>query len=832
MFRGCIVPPRFLPSLRRSPTRTSLFALCLVACTSLPGGLAAEIVGLEAVGSWTGDIRYAAAYETSVYVLNGDGTVLRALDATDPAGITDLDSLALGGSYDGVLVGESGGERWGYVNGPVAPVTVRLTDPHAMSVWHQWPAGLQILAVESDILYGRTGNDFIVYDVSVPGTPVELSHTTIGAGIETWTRAGSLFYFMGTTGTCEDLYHEQYSVSGIDRIDATDPVSPSRTWFHSCGGFCDDACNIGTGILLAADNWVQIGYGPGAWYHLNSIAPWTPEFVALPYPWMYRFNRVDGNDIFWLASGVLYVYNAANPYQPVELASAPIGVSRFSKSDDRIYAWSSGGLDVWQLVECPPRGASEWIAQSSGTTRSLYGVSFVDDLTGIAVGETGTIRHTADGGQTWDSRTSGTTQHLMDVCLSGALTGTAVGFGGTVLRTENGGDTWTPQNSGTTRSLYDVCFTGPLTGTIVGSTGTILRTTDGGVNWTPRTTGSTTSLFGVFFRDSLSGYAVGNLGKIFRTGDGGYTWDVQSSGTTVQLRSVFFCNDLTGYAAGENGEILATGDGGTNWSSQSTPTASWLGAVSFADAATGIAAGGDGVLLRTGNGGVSWACESGGVSTDVNAVCFIDAETAVAVGDGGTIIRWEYDPLTPVWISGFTASAGENSVRLDWSVDADETIEGFRIYRSTPAGQSAVLLTDPPLPGTQRTYRDDDVQPAETYRYTLGVLSARSGEIRSSTVEAQIPAAAARLFQNRPNPFNPVTTIRYSIPRTSHVELSVYTAAGQLVRQLVNGIQSAGVRETVWDGVDEAGNRAVSGIYFYRLRANGFSYSKKMVLLK
>jgi photosystem II stability/assembly factor-like uncharacterized protein len=800
---------------------------------SLPAGLSAEIVGLEPVGSWSGNVRSVTVFDHHVYVLNEAGTALYVLDAADPATITVLDSLILGGGYTGMQIEESGGERWGYLNGPVAPATLKLTDPHGMSVWHHWPAGLQILAVESSTVYGRFGNDFVVYNASVPDSPLELSRIATGVGIETWTRAGDQFYFMGVTGSCEDLYHEQFFVYGLARIDVTDPASPSRYSVHSCGGFCDDRCNIhNAGILLANDNWLQIIYGSGMGYYLTSFPPWAPEIVSLPYPMGFRSKWFDGHFLFWLAGSVLYVYNASSPLQPLELATASLGKRHFTKWEDRIYAWDSGGLDVWILVECPPAVEPEWARQNSGTSGSFYGVSFTDANTGIAVGESGTIRRTTDGGESWQPGASGTTRHLMGVCMTGALTGTAVGFGGTILRSDDGGVTWSPQTSGTTRSLYDVCFTDPENGFVVGSAGTILKTADGGLNWSQQSTGSNASLFGVYFCDNLSGYAVGNSGKILRTENGGGSWTTQFSGSTAQLRSVFFCDSQRGWIVGESGLILQTADAGSNWARQTTSTRSWLGAVSFTDATKGLVTGGGGVILRTENGGLSWSCDASGVLDDVNAIRFVDAETAVAAGDNGNLLRWEYSDPTPVWIAGFDAIPGENRIRLVWSIQSDDVIEGISVYRRAGGRNSTILLTDPPLPGSQSSYDDCTALPGKTYQYTLVVRSGASGEIRSAPVEASIPPLAARLYRNRPNPFNPVTTIRYSVPAASHVELSIYTTTGTLVRTLVSAIQQPGTREVEWDGTDESGRRVVSGVYFCRFHAGGSVFSRKMVLLK
>lgn len=98
-------------------------------------------------------------------------------------------------------------------------------------------------------------------------------------------------------------------------------------------------------------------------------------------------------------------------------------------------------------------------------------------------------------------------------------------------------------------------------------------------------------------------------------------------------------------------------------------------------------------------------------------------------------------------------------------------------------------------------------------------------------VEAQVPGSFA-LNQNYPNPFNPTTEISFSIPNRGHVELSVYNSLGQRVTTLVDGVRDGGDQTVTWNGTDQSGNSVASGVYFYRLKADGYSDSKKMLLLK
>ena len=88
------------------------------------------------------------------------------------------------------------------------------------------------------------------------------------------------------------------------------------------------------------------------------------------------------------------------------------------------------------------------------------------------------------------------------------------------------------------------------------------------------------------------------------------------------------------------------------------------------------------------------------------------------------------------------------------------------------------------------------------------------------------------LFQNYPNPFNPQTQIRYAIPKDCDVKVTIYNLLGQRVRILVDERQRAGSKTVHWDGKDEQGVEVASGIYFYKIQAEEFVQTKKMLLLK
>jgi hypothetical protein len=94
------------------------------------------------------------------------------------------------------------------------------------------------------------------------------------------------------------------------------------------------------------------------------------------------------------------------------------------------------------------------------------------------------------------------------------------------------------------------------------------------------------------------------------------------------------------------------------------------------------------------------------------------------------------------------------------------------------------------------------------------------------------PRPVTALGQNFPNPFNPTTTISFSLAEHGPVQLRIYDVDGRLVRSLVDGHRPAGQQAASWNGTDNRGNRVASGVYFYRLHAGAFTATRKMVILK
>ncbi|MCF7858956.1 MAG: T9SS type A sorting domain-containing protein, partial [Candidatus Cloacimonetes bacterium] len=156
----------------------------------------------------------------------------------------------------------------------------------------------------------------------------------------------------------------------------------------------------------------------------------------------------------------------------------------------------------------------------------------------------------------------------------------------------------------------------------------------------------------------------------------------------------------------------------------------------------------------------------------------------------------------------------DSDLTYEWYIDEvmqQVTSEEF-IYQFVDLGEIEV----------KSVVSDEEYSIIMTWSVTVEPLS-ESGEI--------IPIANA-LFQNHPNPFNPMTTIRYSLIEAGKVTINIYNIKGELIKTLINGNYQAGDHQVIWDGRDDSGRIISSGVYFYHMLTDQYSSTRKMILMK
>ncbi|MCH7938800.1 MAG: fibronectin type III domain-containing protein [Candidatus Marinimicrobia bacterium] len=196
-----------------------------------------------------------------------------------------------------------------------------------------------------------------------------------------------------------------------------------------------------------------------------------------------------------------------------------------------------------------------------------------------------------------------------------------------------------------------------------------------------------------------------------------------------------------------------------------------------------------------------------------------------------------FPPLAP---SSLTAAPGDQQITLTWSPSGEADFLRYRIYGGTTANPTTqVDSTTEGINDTTITITGLSIDTTYYYRITAmdssGNESDYSAEVSAtvlSVVDGMLVPGQYALRQNYPNPFNPSTMIRFDLPEASRVQLIIYDAMGREVRTLLWGEQSAGYQSVNWDGADDRGQPVSSGIYFYRLQAESYSETMKMVLLR
>ena len=347
-----------------------------------------------------------------------------------------------------------------------------------------------------------------------------------------------------------------------------------------------------------------------------------------------------------------------------------------------------------------------WGAQTSGSTQTLYGVSFVSQSTGWAVGAAGTILHTTNGGTTWTAQTSNTTQQLNGVTFVDANNGWAVGAAGVVDHTTNGGTTWTAQTVGSTSySFYGVALVNATTGWVVGSGGYIYYTSNG-TTWAAQTSGTTNTLRAVTAASATTAWVVGSAGTVRFTVSGGTLWSTPTSvpSTTTTLYGVNFVDTSNGWATGSGGASWHTTNGGTSWTAQ-TAASQQLNGAAFISANNGWEVGNRGTIRYTSNGGTNWSTQTSGSTQALQAIASSNSELW-ATGAAGTILTYLIDITPPTT----TAAGLQTSATSGW-------ITGSQLVTLT--GSDA-------LSGVKATYYTLDGGATQTYTTGFTVSGQKS----------------------------------------------------------------------------------------------------------
>ena len=296
---------------------------------------------------------------------------------------------------------------------------------------------------------------------------------------------------------------------------------------------------------------------------------------------------------------------------------------------------------TWQRVYQAPVQGSYWA------------MHFTDENHGWAVGGSGAVIDTHDGGATWQCQQI-CPHDLKDVFFLDSNIGWVVGDNNTIAKTLDGGQEWiltTPPPGGQThfRSIY---FVDANHGYLSSGDGGIWHTANGGESWATQQSGTLFPVSSFQFFNQNEGWAICSNWAL-RTGNGGTTWDrvtipSEPDQNTPVYTSLFFLDESRGWASGLNASsnfnqglpVFFTKDGGATWQAKATlPFGNNTTSIFFIDNLRGWIGTTNGIYC-TADGGDTWTLQNHDY-TFCNDFCFTDEDHGWALGMGGTIYRFE-----------------------------------------------------------------------------------------------------------------------------------------------------------------------------------------------
>ncbi len=190
--------------------------------------------------------------------------------------------------------------------------------------------------------------------------------------------------------------------------------------------------------------------------------------------------------------------------------------------------------------------------------------------------------------------------------------------------------------------------------------------------------------------------------------------------------------------------------------------------------------------------------------------------------------------VTAVEVASFTAVSETEGIRLRWQVTGASTALGFNLYRGPSEAEATQRLNPEPILGTSVfSYLDRDVEPERTYVYKIAALEDSGHETWVGTVQGTAGAALRLSVKRpRPNPFDRQAEFSFTLPLPSPVRLTIRDVQGRRVREVIGRDLPAGPHSATWDGRDDRGRRAATGIYFAILEAGGTVVRTRVALLR
>ncbi|MGE5362627.1 MAG: YCF48-related protein [Bacteroidota bacterium] len=544
------------------------------------------------------------------------------------------------------------------------------------------------------------------------------------------------------------------------------------------------------------------------------------------------------------------------------------------------------------LMKYTEDGGKTWNASTIDNDRTFMSVRWLDANTAIASGDgfsttkiTTPVYKTTDGGKTWNATAVPGYAKGRYLYFKNSTEGVCAGIGEKggvfVMNTTDGGNNWAIQNYQFPSSINALSgFGDDIYG--LGSGSQIVKTSDLGKNWTSivedgfaiiqdiipvdgeihalnangefysydvRTQKmkliSSTGIFKagrIDFADAKKGIMIKENRSILGTSDAGRTWttvlDTIPYNTNNKAFSVSFPDNQKGYAlfsntAYKNIILMETTDGGATWNQiHSSTIANSPNDMQFFDALNGVITCDKMNVLVTRDGGKTWAdavlpseLSTLYASSAVNAVCIAGESTAYFAADG--VLFKTNDKAATFTIVDVKPAEGADKNYYDVDMAGNKGVAvsyNGSIFLTNDGGST--WTTDLTFNGKDLLYTCS----VDKEGIFVGSSEGRIYGLDVATAVEEKPAVVSdyKLYNSYPNPFNPSTVIRFSLPKTENVTMKIYNAIGKEVSTLLDAKTFAAGEHSV---TFSAGNLP-TGLYLCRIQAGTFTAVNKLLLIK
>ena len=584
-----------------------------------------------------------------------------------------------------------------------------------------------------------------------------------------------------------------------------------------------------TQALVVPDgvHWVQLGTSMSAPHVAGAVALLLAETPGLTPAQvkarLYADALVDGNtgavpNSSW-GYGKLRLLAAGDTQAPAVTVTSPDGGETWAIGSAHDIAWTAtDNVGVTSVdLEWSPNNGTNWIPLATGEANDgLYAWTVPAVPTAVAL-----VRVTAHDAAA--NAGDDTSDAVFTIADQSAPT--------VAVTAPNGGEAWAFGSS------HDVTWT--ASDDVGVASITIEYSVDAGANWLPVASGE--------------------------ANDGAYAWIVPAPPTAQALVRVTALDAAANAAADASDAVFTIADqsaptvavtapnGGETWACGSSHDVTWIAADDVAVASITIEysvdAGANWLPVASGEANDStcaWTVPATPTAQALVRVTALDgaANSGNDVSDAVFTIADQTAPTVTVtapnggetWVEGetrtITWTAADNVAVT--AIDLSYSVDNGANWLPIAAGEADDGAYDWLVP--------DNATSEALVRVVAHDAAANAGEdvsdavftLQALTGVGDLPASFARttLLQNRPNPFNPATTIGFGLPAAGHVTITIYTVRGEAVRRLADGEYGAGYNEVLWDGRADDGRSVPSGAYFYRLRSGGVTETKRLTVAK